>query len=193
MSNIHEVVPFEASEHLQASRLTDRFSENASAVADLICRNVAAPVFVLSAENRVVAASEELLEMLSYAPGQFLGHPISEFLGRSSMRFFKDASWPGPSDRDRVEDTSCELVTGKGQILRARLTGRRAPQREHTQSHVTCVVEDLTERNQIETKFSTLFALSPVPMMIRRLEDTRILDVNPAFLSLTGPRCGRRM
>ena len=171
--------------HLTAAILAHGLSEHGSAVPDLICDAVATPVFVLDAERRVVAASEALLDLLGYASREFVGRPLVEFLGGSSIRLFKDVFWPSLADCSLAEDRACELLTRKGDTLRARLVGRAVLDGQ-TVRRVTCVVEDLTDRHLSEANFATLFTLSPVPMLVRRLEDGRILDANPAFLALTG-------
>ncbi len=168
-----------------AATLAHSMAEHGSTMSGQLCNMVPAPIFVLDAERRVVAASDVLLDLLGYASPDFLGHHIVEFLAGSSIRFFKDVFWPGLSDCGLAEDRACELLTSKGGTLRARLAG--CPVLDgHMVRCVTCVVEDLSEHDFSEAKFAGLFALSPVAMLVRKLEDGRILHTNPALLSLTG-------
>ena len=174
-----------------------RMSEHAhAALSELLCDMVPAPIFVLDGERRVVAASETLLALLGYEACDFVGCHIAEFLAEASIRFFKDVFWPSLADCGLAEDRGCELRTGKGALLRARLVGRPVLDGQAVRC-VTCVVEDLTSHHFSEAKFSALFALSPVPMLVRRLEDGRILHANPALLSWAGyaaeALCGRQM
>ncbi len=150
-----------------------------------LCDMIPAPIFVLDAERRVVAASDALLDLLGYASADFFGHHIVEFLAGSSIRFFRDVFWPGLADCGLAEDRACELLTSRGGTLRVRLAGRPVLDGQ-TIRCVTCVIENLTEHHFSEAKFTALFTLSPVPMLVRRLEDGRILHTNPALLSLTG-------
>ncbi len=165
--------------------LAHSLSARSSELPGLLCDMVPAHVFVLDAERRVVAASEALLDLLGYASPDFVGHHIVEFLAGSSIRFFRDVFWPGLADCSLAEDRACELLTSKGGTLRARLAGRPVLDGQ-TVRCVTCVVEDLTDHHFSEAKFTALFTLSPVAMLVRKPEDGRILHTNPALLSLTG-------
>ena len=67
--------------------------------------------------------------------------------------------------------------------------------RDHTGAitHYQGIVEDITARltaalalQESEAKFSRIFQLSPDPVMITRLKDGQILDVNNSFLEVSG-------
>ncbi len=171
--------------HMAAASLSQSLAERGSAMPSLLCDMVPAPVFVLDGDRRVVAASEALLDLLGYASADFVGHHIVEFLAGSSVRFFRDVFWPGLADCNLAEDRACELLTGTGGTLLARLCGRPVLEGQ-TVRCVTCVVEDLTGQHFTEAKFAALLAMSPVAMLVRKLEDGRILHANPAMLALTG-------
>ncbi len=171
--------------HLSSAILAHNLAQQNSNFPELLCDIVPAPMFVLDKERRIVAASETLLQLLGYASRDFVGGHMAEFLAGPSVRFFKDVFWPSLSECGMAEDRACELLTGKNATLRARLVGRPVLDGQ-TIRCVTCVVEDMSGHHFSEAKFSALFALSPVPMLVRRLEDGRVLHTNPAFLSLTG-------
>lgn len=156
------------------------------AVAHLVCDTVPSPVLVLDASRHVVAASHEMFDLLGCRPETFIGQPIAEFMAGSSPRFFRDVFWPGVLDAGTAEDRGCEMTTCTGDTLLVRLTGRAVMNDEHAVRQVFCVIEDLTGHAGSEAKFNALFTLSPLPMLVRRLADGRLLDVNPAFLAVAG-------
>jgi diguanylate cyclase (GGDEF)-like protein/PAS domain S-box-containing protein len=111
--------------------------------------------------------------------------------------------WSNPEDRERVRvdlennheclDYETRLVAKNGEILHVEISLRFVEL--DGELCVLCIGRDITQRHlaeralkESEDKFARIFAGSPDGIVIIRLDDGRILDINDAFLTASGYR-----
>jgi diguanylate cyclase (GGDEF)-like protein/PAS domain S-box-containing protein len=129
---------------------------------------------------------------------RLLGYTREEAIGVSERLL---NIWNNSADRDRVQeeleknheclDFETELVAKNGEILHTEISVRFVEL--DGELCVLCIGRDITERRQAEQalqesedKFARIFAGSPDGIVIIRLEDGCIVDINEAFLTASG-------
>jgi PAS domain S-box-containing protein len=141
---------------------------------------------VLDAEMRILAVSEQWLAWLGYNNEAVIGRRITEFMPASSASHFHDQTWKMLHHTGVVRDLDCQFIRSTGEAVDASVSARATLDSNGAPLCVVAAPVDITDRKRSEARFAKLFALSPSPMVIRRLDDSRILDANDAFLTATG-------
>ena len=151
-----------------------------------LCDMAPSPLHVLDGEMRVQAVSQPWLDWLAYPREAVLGRQISDFLSPSSAAHFETHTWETLSHAGAARDVEVSFVTKAGDTVDALVTARATLNENGAPRLVVAAPVDITTRKRSQAAFDTLFALSPVPMLIRKLDDPRILDINEAFSAATG-------
>jgi len=143
----------------------------------------------INEDGVIVEANRRLAEMLGCEPRELIGSPVLEFVAPESREDVRrrvaaeDAERQGPYEHlARRKDGSIFPVEVQGRAVRFR--GRQAR---------VSAIRDITGRKQAEEalrtseeKFSKAFRLSPGPSLITRLRDGLVVEINDAFLEVSG-------
>ncbi len=151
-----------------------------------LCAAAPTPLHVLDADMRILAVSEQWLAWLGYNNDAVIGRRITEFMPASSASHFHDQTWKMLHHTGVVRDLDCQFIRSTGEAVDASVSARATLDSNGAPLCVVAAPVDITDRKRSEARFAKLFALSPSPMVIRRLDDSRILDANDAFLTATG-------
>lgn len=151
-----------------------------------LCSAAPTPLHVLDSDMRILAVSRQWLEWLGYNNESVIGRRITEFMPASSASHFHDQTWKMLHHTGVVRDLDCQFIRSSGEVVDASVSARATLDGSGAPLCVVAAPVDITERKRSEARFAKLFALSPSPMVIRRLDDSRILDANDAFLAATG-------
>jgi PAS domain S-box-containing protein len=167
---------------------TDPAAEPAGLTAEAaaLCGMSPTPLHALDADMRILGVSESWLDWLGYARSAVLGRRISDFMTPDAAAHFQNVTWQALWSAGSVRDFASAFVTARGETVDALVSARLALDEAGIPQLVMAAPIDVTERRLWKESFTRLFALSPVPMVIRKLDDPRILDVNEAFTAATG-------
>ena len=154
--------------------------------AAALCDMAPAPLFALNRHRVIVAASQPWLDWLGHRRDEVVGRNIADFMTPSTSLHFESHTWPELA-RDRgVRDLGCEFVSKSGAICDALVCAQATCDAGGAPVLVIASTVDVTERKRGEASFAAMFSFAPVPMLIRKLDDQRIMDVNDAFIAATG-------
>jgi PAS domain S-box-containing protein len=151
-----------------------------------LCAASPVPLLVLDNAIAVTAVSQAGLDWLSYRLDEVRGRPVTSFMTPASAEYFTAHMWQNLAVGARVRDIRCEFVAKSGAVLSALVSASATLDEAGSISRVIVAPTDDTERARSEDAFAAMFALTPIPMVIRKLDDSRVLDVNDAFLAATG-------
>ena len=158
----------------------------ARAQALALCSVAPAPLYVLDTDMRILAVSQAWVEWLGYSSDAVIGRRIVELMPTSSASHFRDQTWGNLQQAGTVRDIACQFIRNTGQTIDASISARMTLDKFGNPACVVVAPVDMTEQKRTEMRFTKLFTLSPLPMVVRRLDDARILDVNDAFLTAIG-------
>ena len=150
-----------------------------------LCQAAPGPLVALAADMSIVAVSPAFADMLSQPVHAMLGRRLTEFMTQSSASHFESHAWQVLLRDSTKHDQVCEFVTRTGTVVDAVISTRVRLDRFGQPAYVLAAPVDITERKRCEDALAAMFALSPVPMLMRKLDDNRVLDANDAFLAVT--------
>jgi len=156
------------------------------AEAEALCAAAPVPLHVLDSNMRISAVSGAWLEWLGYARQGVIGRAIVDFMTPSSATHFQTQTWNILGDGGAIRDAECQFVRRAGDVADAVVSIRANLDDNGALRHAVAAPVDITARKRSDGRFAKLFALAPVPMIIRRMDDGRIMDANDAFLAATG-------
>jgi PAS domain S-box-containing protein len=159
-------------------------AENAQIAA--LCHLAPTALHALDENMRVQGVSQAWLDWLGYPREAVIGRSVSEFMSPASATHFQTHTWDMLSHAGTVRDLDVSFVTNAGETVQAAVSARATLDDEGAPRLVMAAAIDITEQKRSEAAFNALFALSPLPMLVRKLDDPRILDVNDAFTAATG-------
>lgn len=165
---------------------TPSLTNRALAETAALCAAAPSPLIAIGPAMEIAAVSQAFLDMLGRRRDELLGRAVTEFLAQSSASYVASHTWPNLSHEPDLRDLSCDFVKAGGGIVHTLVSACATLDRHGNPEMVLAAIVDVTQRRRSEESFATLFALSPVPMLIRKLDDQRILDANDAFLAATG-------
>jgi PAS domain S-box-containing protein len=151
-----------------------------------LCAAAPGPAYVLDADTRILAASQIALDWLGVTSQDVIGRKITDFMANAAATQFSTTTWNLLAAGGTVRDQPCQFIGSGGHIVDAMMSANATPDEESGTLWTMLVTTDSTQRRQSEDCFSKLMAFSPTPIVVRRMEDNRILDVNDAFAALTG-------
>ena len=140
------------------------------------------PVQCLAPDGTILQANQALLDLLGYTHADYVGLHVSEV--HADPAVVADIL-TALANRDTLTDYATRLRRGDGsvrEVLISLNTYSKGDQFVHTHSFI----RDVTSEQGSETRFAKVFRLSPDAMAINTLEDGRVLDVNDAYVRLTG-------
>jgi len=154
--------------------------------AEALCSMAPVPLHVLDADMRLRGVSNPWLNWLGYAREAVIGRRLVEFMTPPSALHFRSRVWEVPQGAAVLHEVECQLVKKSGTVVDAVVSTQVTVDEVGQLVRAIGALIDITERKQCEERFAKAFALAPVPMIIHRLHDCRILDANGAFLAATG-------
>jgi PAS domain S-box-containing protein len=160
------------------------------AFATGLCAAAPGPAYVLDKAMRVVAASKPWFDWLGYSAESATGHVITDFMTPPSAAHFADQTWATLASGGVVRDHACQFIKRTGEIAEALISAHGASDDDGNLMWAVVMTTDVTDKQRSDDRFSSLFALSPAPLLIRRMDDNRLLDANDAFIALTGYSAG---
>ena len=160
------------------------------AFATGLCAAAPGPAYVLDKTMRVVAASKPWLDWLGYSAEAATGHVVTDFMTAASAAHFADQTWATLAGGGVVRDHACQFIRRSGEVAEALISAHGATDDDGNLMWTVIMTTDVTERQRSDDRFSSLFAISPAPLLIRRMDDNRLLDANDAFIALTGYSAG---
>ncbi len=141
---------------------------------------------VVDAEMRLVSTGAAWLEGLGFARGAALGRKITDFMTANAAAAFQAITWPAILAGGTVRDITCQFVNSAGNPVDHTLSAAADLNDNGGIRLAVLAMTNATEKQRAADGFIKLMAISPTPLVIRRLEDNRILDANDAFTNLTG-------
>jgi two-component system, cell cycle sensor histidine kinase and response regulator CckA len=181
-NELHGVIETALYRHAMETRLREselRFSRLAEASFEGI------GVF---AQGTLIDANDQLSRMFGYSPDEILGTNGLRLVAPKSRNLVMEhlrAGFEGPYEHMAIRKD--------GSVFPIEVQGKAISHEGRTVGVVA--VRDITERKRSERtllkseeKFSKIFRTSPAPIVIVRLKDSRIVEVNQAFENLSGYR-----
>jgi PAS domain S-box-containing protein len=161
-------------------------SDSQLAVVDVMCAAVPVPLYVLDGDMRILSVSEPWLSWLGYTQDVVIGRRIIEFMTTSSATHFQSHGWTMLHNTGILHDVECDFLRKTGEVVEARVCGRTTLDDAGRMRNAVCTAIATTESKRSDDRFNKAFAMSPSPMIIRKLDDSRILAANEAFFAATG-------
>jgi PAS domain S-box-containing protein len=146
------------------------------------------PLHSVGADLRLISVSDRWLELFGYAREEVIGHKIHEFMTQASATQMLEAGWQKRLTAGFLRDEEYQFRTKSGDIVDALVSVRTSIDAASGLVRTMAALTDITERKRSEERFSKVFALAPIPMMVSTLEHLRIIAANEAFLAATGHR-----
>jgi PAS domain S-box-containing protein len=148
-------------------------------------------IWTIDADANTTYVNPRMAEMLGYTSEEMIGRPIFSFTderGKEIAQIGLDRQQQGTR-----EQHDFEFLRKDGQRLYASLQTTLLMDEAGNNAGALAVVADITERKRAEealkkseAKFAIAFNSSPEMMVIGSLKEGRLVDVNSAFLQLTG-------
>jgi PAS domain S-box-containing protein len=148
-------------------------------------------IWTIDADANTTYVNPRMAEMLGYTPEEMIGRHIFSFTderGKEIAQMGLDRQQQGTR-----EQYDFEFLRKDGQRLYASLQTTLLMDEAGNNAGAMAVVADITERKRAEealkkseAKFAIAFNSSPEMMVIGSLKEGRLVDVNSAFLQLTG-------
>ena len=153
-----------------------------------------APISYQSLDNRgiIVDVNRIWLETLGYSRKEVIGRYFGDFLTEPSRSIFKEA-FPRFKKKGEIHSREFELRKKDGSRIVVSFEGRIGHDEKGKLLRTHCVFQDIMERKQTEKalreseeKFAKVFQSSPDAVMITRLTDGYLVEVNEAFSRISG-------
>jgi PAS domain S-box-containing protein len=151
-----------------------------------LCHLAPTALHALDRDMRVLGVSQAWLDWLGYPRDAVIGTSISAFMTASSASHFQSHTWDMLAQAGTVREVEISFVTRAGDTVDAVVSTRATLDENGVPKLVMAAPVDITARKQSQAAFDALFTLSPIPMLVRKLDDSRILDINDAFAAATG-------
>ena len=155
--------------------------------------NISDVIYSLDTELNVISVSPSVEKALGYKPEELIGKPFTNLsiITPESLRTAY-SNIPRILAGEATSSTIYEFLTKDGRKVTAEVSG--TPMfREGKIIGLVAVARDITERKRMEdalraseARFATVFYSSPVSIAITRLDDNTLMEINEAWLKITG-------
>lgn len=142
----------------------------------------------------VIECNQTTADMLGWQKDEIVGHKVFEFYAPDSFERV-NAALTELSARGVLHDVELQLLRKDGSHVDVSLEATAVKDEAGRVIRSRSMWRDITDRverekalRESEARFSTAFHDNPVPVAISKEEDAKLIDVNDAFLSLTGLR-----
>jgi diguanylate cyclase (GGDEF)-like protein/PAS domain S-box-containing protein len=134
----------------------------------------------------LVDFNQKFCDMLSYSRDELLGKAVKDITHPGD--FGQGAQYRAQLVEGAAKSRSGEkrFLRKDGTVLWARRTMSTACDAAGRPQYVISVVEDITEHKMAEERYRATFDDAPVGIIHTRIEDDRILHVNPRFCEMVG-------
>ncbi len=171
--------------------MPDFFFDEASFSTALL-DTVGALIVVLDVEGHILRINRTCEQLTGYTQADVRGIPFNHFLLQDELPDFERAFEHLVKDEQR-QYLQNHWVTKNGNLIYIEWSDSALKGKDGQVQYILATGIDVTERNQeekalreSEKRFASLFHSSPVPILIARVADSQILDVNPIFEKFTG-------
>ena len=151
-----------------------------------LCELAPVALCVMDNHMQILGVSQPWLEWLGYGREELIGRKIVMFMDPASADYFEENTWRALAHDAALPTTTSTFVTRTGRLVEALLSANVTLDAEGAAEFVVAAPTDISERKRSEEAFRAAFTLAPVPMLIRTLDEPRVLDANNAFISVTG-------
>jgi PAS domain S-box-containing protein len=151
-----------------------------------LCAAAPSMANVLDNQMRIVAASTPWLDWLGYSTEVATGRKITDFMTASCAARFTDTIWATLASNGSVHNYAVQFLNARGEPMDSLISVNSTPGEGGSVMCAVVAAIDAREQRRSEDRFNKLMALSPTPLLIRRMDDNRIMDVNDAFMTATG-------
>jgi PAS domain S-box-containing protein len=139
-------------------------------------------LFVLDEEGKVLRVNQTVVDQLGYAEEELLGRSVMDV--HPEARREEEGHVVADMLTGKTEFCSIPLITKEGKLIAVETRITRGRWNDKPALFGTC--KDVTALWLSEEKFARAFRNNPSPMAITSLPDRCFLDVNQAFLKITG-------
>lgn len=160
------------------ARMDERFARAFHASPDWV-------IITRVSDGRVVEANHGFQMISGYAPGDVVGKRMSEFnvwVDLQQRAELVQTLMQSGFARERL----VQLRRRDGAILDCMVNAALIDIDGTPRSHAVWIARDVTKQNAIHEQFQATFRLTPDFMSISRLRDGTYVDVNDAFVRITG-------
>ena len=175
-------------QHLQAGGKADtpQWSQRGSFTHTPLAAMDGVAMHALDSEMRIVDVSQGWLDWLGYARQTVMNRPITEFMTVPSSEHFERLWRADVRTADRPRDVPADFTTRSGEAVSTIIYAANTPNDSAERSHSVFMCIDVTGQRQLGDAWVATFGIVPVPMLVQNCDDGRIIDVNEAFLKVTG-------
>jgi len=156
-----------------------------------LVENINDAIYTIDEGGVVTYVSRAIETFTGYTADEVIGHPLADFLvqdDRENLAKDLDAALSGnpPGPREYRVLTKSVSICWVRTVIRPTVADGRVVGTQGLLTDVTDRKRTEEALQKSEEKFSKAFKMSPHSIMITRLTDGQILDVNDSFLRITG-------
>ena len=140
----------------------------------------------LNGEMRIVDVSQPWLDWLGYARDAVIGRKVFELMPAPCVERFERRTHSQPGQSLRLQHVPTDFVTNEGNLVHALVSATTVPHGADEYVMLLSICADLTPQKRLENSLAATFAIVPIPMLVHRCDDGRIVAANETFLSVTG-------
>jgi diguanylate cyclase (GGDEF)-like protein/PAS domain S-box-containing protein len=150
-------------------------------------------IFTLSPQGKFIFVSRGSTEILGYENSQIIGQLFESYVHPEDVRNCRNILHKVLATGETVKEVEYRIKHIDGTWRWHTSSGAAIKDEDGNHIYVVGLAVDITERKQVETdlniseeKFSKAFHCSPDPIAITNLEEGRFIEVNDAFVDLSG-------
>ena len=144
------------------------------------------PLHSVDPDMRFISVSDRWLDLFGFTRDEVIGRKLPEFMTRESAAHLLAVGWPDLLRVGLLRDEEYQFQTKSEDILDILVSVRTTTDASGGLVRTMAALTDITERKRSQERFSKVFALAPVPMLVSTFEHFRIIDANEAFIAVAG-------